>query len=134
MKLCITDKDSIPFNATNSTELLEEIKKQINFKVERENNLGLLNESKGHIMDLHRVAFRYTNPQIMNNQLYVDIETMNTPLGILLNAYIKDIAENGLDYIMKGKIVGIGILKEDKSIKDYILSYVYIVLEADQNT
>lgn len=133
MKLCITDKDSIPFNATNSTELLEEIKNQINSKIEKGSNLGSLGESKSHIMDLHRVAFKYTNPQIINNQLYVDVEPINTPLGILLKAYIKDIAENGLDYVMKGKTVGVGILKDDKSIKDYVMSYVYIILEVDKN-
>lgn len=117
IKVCITDEKSVPFNAPNSIELIEQIKNQINTKVETGSNLGVVNNGWDNLtIDLSKVAFSYSNPQIINSKLYVDLQILETPKG--------DNLKKMLDF--RGTTVGVGIVNEDKSIRDFELCYVKV--------
>lgn len=117
IKVCITDEKSVPFNAPNSIELIEQIKNQINTKVETGSNLGVVNNGLDNLtIDLSKVAFSYSNPQIINGKLYVDLQILETPEGYNLKKM--------LDF--RGTTVGVGIVNEDKSIRDFELFYVKV--------
>jgi hypothetical protein len=116
MKVCIADEQSVPYNATNSTEVIESIKEQILEKVSTGCNFGVLGSSDG-IIQLDKVAFTYNNPQIIDSKLYVDFKILDTPQGKVM----KDL----IDY--RGTPSGYGISKKDNSIEDYTLAAVYIV-------
>ena len=114
-KVCITDEKSVPYNATNSTEVMELMKDQILAKVEKGSNFGSLGSSDG-VIPLDKVAFTYENPQIINGQLYVDFKVLDTPQGKVM----KDL----IDY--RSTTSGYGIIREDKSIENYTLASVYV--------
>jgi hypothetical protein len=113
--VCITDEQSVPYNATNSTEVIESMKEQILEKVSTGRNFGMLGSSDGTI-EFHKVAFTYSNPQIVDSKLYVDFKILDTPQGNVM----KDL----IDY--RGTTSGYGI-KKDESIEDYTLASVYVV-------
>jgi hypothetical protein len=114
-KVCITDEQSVPYNATNSTEVIESMKEQILEKVSTGRNFGMLGSSDVTIQ-FDKVAFTYSNPQIVDSKLYVDFKILDTPQGKVM----KDL----IDY--RGTTSGYGI-KNDKSIEDYTLASVYVV-------
>lgn len=121
--ICITDEQSVPHNATNSTEVIESMKDQILEKVEKGSNFGSLGSSDGVIL-LDKVAFTYDNPQIVDGKLYVDFKVLDTPQGKVM----KDL----IDY--RGTTSGYGIVKEDKSIEDYTLASVYVAESGNPST
>lgn len=117
MTVCITDEKSVSFNTPNSIELIEQIKKQINTKVETGSNLGVVDNGWDNLtIDLSKVAFSYSNPQIINGKLYVDLQILETLEGNNLKKM--------LDF--RATTVGVGIVNEDKSIRDFELSYVKV--------
>lgn len=113
--ICITDEQSVPYNATNSTEVIESMKEQILEKVEKGSNFGMFGSSDSTIQ-FDKVAFTYENPQIIDSKLYVDFKILDTPQGKVM----KDL----IDY--RGTTSGYGISKKDKSIEDYTLASVYV--------
>lgn len=119
--VCITDEQSVPYNATNSTEVIESMREQILEKVEKGSNFGMLGSSDGTIQ-FDKVAFTYDNPQIVDSKLYVDFKILDTPQGKIM----KDL----IDY--RGTTSGYGS-KKDKSIEDYTLASVYVV-ESDTSS
>ncbi len=120
--ICITDELSIPYNATNSTVVIESMKDQILTKIESGSNFGMLGSSDG-VITLDKVAFTYDNPQIIDGKLYIDFKVLDTPQGKILNELI--------DY--RCTTSGYGIIKGDKSIEDYTLASVYVV-ESDTSS
>ena len=62
-------------------EVLEIIRDQINSR-KRDQNLGTIGFPKDLEIAFSDAAFRYYNAVVRNEVLYVDIETIHTPLGI----------------------------------------------------
>ena len=113
--VCITDEQSIPYNATNSTELLDFLKEQILEKVKRSCNLGKMGEPNQE-SPLVEIAFTYDNPQIVNGKLYVDLKILGTPQGKVM--------EELNDYRVTTAIHG--FIRGDKSIECHGLYAVYV--------
>jgi hypothetical protein len=121
-RVCITDEQSVPYNATNSTEVIESMKEQILEKVEKSYNYGIWGHPDINC-PLGELAFTYDNPQIIDGKLYVDLKILDTTKGKAM----KDL----IDY--RGTTSGYG-RKKDKSIEDYTLASVYVVERDDPST
>lgn len=123
LKACITDEKSIPYNATNSLELIEKIKEQIASKIEKTTNIGILGSNGDCAIPLDRAAFTYENPQICDGKLYVDFKLLDTPCGKML----QQLFDNNVTY--RSVCTGIGNITEDKCINNYDLISVNAILE-----
>jgi hypothetical protein len=117
-KVCITDEKSIPYNATNSSELIENIKEQIVSKIEKGDNIGVLGSSGTGPVLLERAAFLYENPRICHGKLYVDLKVLDTPCGKILQQLLNDTST------CRTAVEGTGIIEDNKSITDYTLKSV----------
>jgi len=115
MRVCITDEKSIPFNAANSAEIMESLKKHIIEKEQKGNNLGILGTSENGTIPLNKIAFTYSNPQIIDGKLSVDLKMLDTPMGIKAKELIN----------FRATTEGYGFVKET-GIDNYLFSTVVI--------
>lgn len=121
--VCITDEQSVPYNATNSTEVIESMKEQILEKVEKSYNYGIWGYPDINC-PLGELAFTYDNPQIVDGKLYVDLKILDTTKGKV----VRDL----IDYRVTTAIHG--FIKEDRSIEYHSLSAVYAVESDNPST
>jgi hypothetical protein len=71
-------------------ETLEHIKLQIEkYNTEVGLDLGTLGSTNSPVVLVKDIAFRYYNPQIENEALYVDIEVLETKAGIKLKKFLE---------------------------------------------
>jgi hypothetical protein len=71
-------------------ETLEHIKLQIEkYNTEVGLDLGTLGSTTSPVVLIKDIAFRYYNPQIENEALYVDIEVLETKAGIKLKKLLE---------------------------------------------
>lgn len=117
-KVCITDENSIPYKAMNSVEVIKTIKEQIDKNIENEQNLGVLDDDDSLVITLSSVAFKYYNPQIIDNKLYVDIEVLKTPHGLVMEQLFKSNDD------FRCTAIGTGIVLDHNIIQDYTLIYI----------
>lgn len=117
-KVCITDENSIPYKAMNSVEVIKTIKEQIDKNIENEQNLGVLDDDDSLVITLSSVAFKYHNPQIIDNKLYVDIEVLKTPHGLVMEKLFKSNDD------FRCTAIGTGIVLDHNIIQDYTLIYI----------
>lgn len=82
-------------------DLIALIREQIN-RAESD-NLGLLGYPDTNSVSLSKSAFRYSNALVENGILYVDIETIHTPEGILFRRLLDS------EVPMKFKAAGTGV-------------------------
>lgn len=69
---------------------LEHIKSQIEeYNTKIGSDLGTLGSSESPVVLIRDIAFRYYNPQIENEALYVDIEVLETKAGIKLKKLLE---------------------------------------------
>ena len=111
----------------NSVEVMERIKEQIAEKIENKHNMGVLDDD-GLVVNLCNVAFKYYNPQIIDNKVYVDIEVFDTPKGLIM----KQLFKSNDDF--RCTTIGHGTVIDHNIIVDYNLSYINAKPSYNQNS
>ena len=125
--VCVTEEDTKLFSYTNYDFLVEEIKTQIEEKISNKTNygdLGYNDVNNPYGLKLSSIAFKYSNPRIIENKLYLDLKILDTPKGKFMSSLISDFDNSKL---FRTVLTGIGTLEEDKSISDYKLITVNFV-------
>ncbi len=123
--VCVTEEWSIPFSANNSVELIQNIKGQIDELISKKSNLGVVGFMDYNCLtNLSDIAFKYYNPRIIGNKLYLDIKILDTPKGKFMSGLVSE--PDNLN-LYKVVLTGIGTIKEDGIIDDYSLVSVNFV-------
>jgi hypothetical protein len=123
--VCVTEEWSIPFSANNSVELIQNIKGQINELISKKSNLGVVGFiDYTCITNLSDMAFKYYNPRISDNKLYLDLKILDTPKGKFMSGLVSEPDNKNLYKVV---LTGIGTVKEDGVIDDYSLVSVNFV-------
>jgi hypothetical protein len=123
--VCVTEEWSIPFSANNSVELIQNIKGQINELISKKSNLGVVGFIDYNcITNLSDIAFKYYNPKIIDNKLYLDLKILDTPKGKFMSGLVSEPDNKNLYKVV---LTGIGTLKEGGGIADYYLVTVNFV-------
>ena len=127
--VCVTEDGSILFNATNSVELIQNIKSQIDELIDKKSNLGVVgfnNFNNPSTYNLSDVAFQYYNPRIVENKLYLDLKILDTPKGKFMGGLVSESDSSNLYRVV---LTGVGLTKENGVIDDYSLVSVNFVTE-----
>jgi uncharacterized protein YjgD (DUF1641 family) len=125
--VCVTEDMSIPFSATNSVELIQNIKSQIDELINKKSNLGVvgfIDYNYPSTYNLSDVAFQYYNPRILENKLYLDLKILDTPKGKFMSGLVSEPDNSNLYRVV---LTGVGFTKEDGVIDDYSLVSVNFV-------
>lgn len=110
LNVCVIDKNSRFYSVPNSKELIEDIKNQMEVNIENRKNCVI-----GKPYDLSDIIALYDNPKIIDDELYVDMKFLNTPISKLIINTFKLYAEESLPIKLFG-VSMIGEVKEDNSI------------------
>jgi hypothetical protein len=114
LNICVIDKSSRFYSVPNSKELIEDIKNQMEVHIETQKNCVIGNSQSGISYNLVDIIALYNNPKIIDNELYVDMKFLNTPISKPIIDIIKAYAEESLP--IKFRVSMIGEVKEDGSI------------------
>ena len=125
--VCLTDINSIPAKANNSSDLIKDIKNQLDNLVKKGHNLGILGFNDSPNLPLDRVAFTYNNIRINEEDglIYADLTLLDTPQGKNLRSVVSD--EFVLD-TCRCVLTGVGRV-EQGNIFEYQLSSVDFILD-----
>lgn len=83
------------------------------------------NKSSGILYNFTDIIAFYSNPKIIDNELYVDMKFLNTPISKPIIDIIKAYAEESLP--IKFGVSMIGEVKEDDSILNTELVYINLL-------
>jgi hypothetical protein len=124
-EVCVTEEWSIPFSVNNSVELIQNIKGQIVELISKKSNFGVVGFIDYNcIINLSDIAFKYYNPRIINNKLYLDIKILDTPKGKFMSGLVSELDNLNLYKVV---LTGIGTIKKDGVIDDYSLVSINFV-------
>jgi hypothetical protein len=119
--VCVTDDGTMPHRATNSSDLMLNIKSQMEDLICDGCTMGVFGLNGDVFISLSNAAFTYSNPQIIDNKLYIDIKLLDTPKGLLIQNIVDDLSN--CQFVLSG----IGVVEQDKSITDYKLISVNFI-------
>ena len=114
LNVCVIDKNSRFYSVPNSKELIKDIKNQMEVHIENQKNCVIGNSLFGISYDLSDIIALYNNPKIIDDELYVDMKFLNTPISKQIIDIFKLYAKESLP--IKFGVSMIGEVKADNSI------------------
>lgn len=114
LNVCVIDKNSRFYSVPNSKELIKDIKNQMEVHIENQKNCVIGNSLFDISYDLSDIIALYNNPKIIDDELYVDMKFLNTPISKQIIDIFKLYAKESLP--IKFGVSMIGEVKADNSI------------------
>lgn len=114
LNVCVIDKSSRFYSVPNSKELIEDIKNQMEVHIENQKNCVICNSPSDISCNLTDIIAFYNNPKIIDDELYVDMKFLNTPISKSIIDIIKEYAKESIP--IKFGVSMVGEVKEDNSI------------------